>query len=51
MTTVPIVLFVYNWPDHTWQKSEALAANDVADQSTLYIYARRAKARRFGRGS
>lgn len=33
----PIVLFVYNRPEHTRQTLEALAANDLADQSTLYI--------------
>ena len=34
----PIVLFVYNRPWHTLQTLEALAANDLADQSTLYIF-------------
>lgn len=39
MQLAPIVLFVYNRPDHTRQTLEALAANDLADHSTLYIYA------------
>jgi acetyltransferase-like isoleucine patch superfamily enzyme len=38
MDLSPIVLFVYNRPDHTRQTLEALVANDLADQSTLYIY-------------
>ncbi len=39
MQIAPIVLFVYNRPDHTRRTLEALATNDLADQSTLYIYA------------
>lgn len=35
----PIVLFVYNRPDHTRRTLEALAANVLADASTLYVYA------------
>lgn len=35
----PIVLFVYNRPRHTLQTLEALSKNDLAAQSTLYIYA------------
>lgn len=35
----PIVLFVYNRPWHTEQTLNALKANDLADQSVLYIYA------------
>jgi acetyltransferase-like isoleucine patch superfamily enzyme len=38
MQLVPIVLFVYNRPEHTRQTLEALSANDLADQSTLYVY-------------
>jgi acetyltransferase-like isoleucine patch superfamily enzyme len=38
MNLSPIVLFVYNRPEHTRQTLEALAANDLADQSALYIY-------------
>lgn len=34
----PIVLFVYNRPRHTEQTLQALAVNELADQSTLYIY-------------
>jgi hypothetical protein len=35
----PIVLFVYNRPWHTEQTLEALAKNELADQSTLYVFA------------
>jgi hypothetical protein len=35
----PIVLFVYNRPWHTKQTLEALAKNDLANESTLYIIA------------
>lgn len=38
-TLAPIVLFVYNRPWHTEQTLNALKANDLADQSVLYIYA------------
>jgi len=38
MKLSPIVLFVYNRPEHTRRTLEALAANDLSDQSTLYIY-------------
>lgn len=34
----PIVLFVYNRPDHTRQTIEALAANFLANESELFIY-------------
>lgn len=34
----PIVLFCYNRPWHTEQTLEALSRNELADQSTLYIY-------------
>jgi putative methyltransferase (TIGR04325 family) len=39
MTLAPILLFVYNRPEHTAQTLAALAANELADQSALYIYA------------
>lgn len=39
----PIVLFVYNRPQHTLQTLEALTNNMLADQSLLYIYADGAK--------
>lgn len=35
----PIILFVYNRPWHTEQTLEALMANKLAKDSTLYIYA------------
>jgi len=34
----PIVLFVHRRADHAQQTLEALKANDLADQSVLYIY-------------
>lgn len=37
-TLAPIVLFVYNRPQHTLQTLEALSDNVLADQSELYIY-------------
>ena len=39
----PIALFVYNRPWHTRQTLEALAANEWADRSVLYIFADGAK--------
>ncbi|MCS6968878.1 MAG: glycosyltransferase [Cytophagales bacterium] len=39
MSLAPIVLFVYKRPWHTQQTLEALAANELADQSILYIFA------------
>lgn len=39
MDLAPIVLFVYNRPWHTLQTLSALKNNDLADQSSLYIYA------------
>ncbi len=38
MTLAPIVLFTYNRPLHTKQTLEALAANNLARESELYIY-------------
>ncbi|MGK0446284.1 MAG: hypothetical protein ACJA2M_000052 [Polaribacter sp.] len=34
----PIIFFAYNRPWHTEKTLNALAQNDLADQSTLYIY-------------
>lgn len=34
----PIVLFVFARPVHTWRTIEALAANELADQSDLIVY-------------
>ncbi len=39
MNLAPIILFVYNRPNHTAQTLAALAANVLANESTLYIYA------------
>jgi GT2 family glycosyltransferase len=35
----PIVLFVYNRPEHTRKTLEALSANQLADQSELFVFA------------
>jgi hypothetical protein len=39
----PIVLFVYNRPDHTKQTIEALQKNELATESELFIYSDAAK--------
>ncbi len=39
----PIILFTYNRPEHTRITLEHLQANDLADQSVLYIYCDGAK--------
>jgi len=39
----PIVLFVYNRPDHTRQTVEALQKNELAKESELFIYSDAAK--------
>ena len=39
MTYAPIVLFIYNRPDHTRQTLEALSKNTLASESELYIFA------------
>ncbi len=39
----PIVLFVYNRPDHTKQTVEALQKNELAKESKLFIYSDAAK--------
>lgn len=44
MELAPIVVFSYNRPDHLRQTLEALAKNDLAEQSVLYIYCDGAKA-------
>lgn len=38
MSWAPIVLFAYDRPDHTRRTLEALAANDGARESALFIY-------------
>lgn len=35
----PIILFIYNRPDHTKQTLEALASNTLASESDLFIFA------------
>lgn len=43
MKLAPIVVFSYNRPDHLRRTLEALAKNDLAEQSILYIYCDGAK--------
>ena len=38
MNTAPIIVFAYNRPDHLRRTLDALAKNDLASQSELYIY-------------
>ena len=44
MELAPIVVFSYNRPNHLRRTLEALAKNDLAEQSVLYIYCDGAKA-------
>ncbi len=44
MPLAPIVLFVYNRPNHTQKTLEALHQNDLSEQSKIYIYCDGAKA-------
>ena len=37
-TLAPIILFVYNRPEHTKRTIESLAKNTLADKSSLYIF-------------
>lgn len=39
MTLAPIILFVYNRPEHTRRTLDALKLNNLASKSLLYIYA------------
>lgn len=43
LNCAPIALFVYNRPDHTKRTVEALARNDRAKESVLYVYSDYAK--------
>jgi len=43
MNLAPIVLFVYNRPDHTRQTIEALQKNELVRESELFIYSDAAK--------
>lgn len=43
MSLAPIVLFVYNRPQHTLRTLEALSKNKLADESVLYVFADGAK--------
>jgi hypothetical protein len=44
MELAPIVLFVYNRPEHTLATLEALEKNELAKESILYVFADGAKA-------
>lgn len=39
----PVILFTYNRPDHTKRTIEALAANELAEETELYIFSDAAK--------
>ena len=41
--TAPVVLFTYNRPEHTRNTIEALAKNQLADQTDLYVFSDAAK--------
>lgn len=43
MSLAPIVLFIYNRPEHTLRTLEALSQNELADESVLYVFADGAK--------
>lgn len=43
MNTAPVILFVYNRPDHTAKTLDALAGNSLSQQTDLIIYADGAK--------
>lgn len=38
MTLAPIILFVYNRPEHTQKTLDSLMLNELAQESTLYIF-------------
>lgn len=42
----PVILFTYNRPEHTKNTIEALAANELADQTELYIFSDAAKSQK-----
>ena len=37
-STAPIIVFAYNRPDHLGRTLHALANNDLASESILYVY-------------
>lgn len=41
--TAPVILFTYNRPEHTKRTIEALAANELAEETDLYVYSDAAK--------
>ena len=45
MTLAPIVIFSYDRPDHLRQTLDALAKNDLANESELFVYCDGAKER------
>ena len=41
--TAPVILFTYNRPEHTKRTIEALAANELAEETDLYVFSDAAK--------
>lgn len=41
--TAPVIVFTYNRPEHTKRTIKALAANELADQTDLYVFSDAAK--------
>lgn len=39
----PVILFTYNRPEHTKRTIEALAANELAAETDLYVFSDAAK--------
>lgn len=39
----PVILFTYNRPEHTKRTIEALAANELAAETDLYVFPMRQK--------
>ena len=43
MNLAPVILFVYNRPEHTLKTLEALQANELSSQTELYVFCDGAK--------
>ena len=39
----PVILFTYNRPEHTKRTIQALAANELAEETDLYVFSDAAK--------
>ena len=46
--TAPVILFTYNRPEHTRRTIEALAKNELAQDTELFVFSDAAKKRRIG---